>query len=286
MEKASKIISRREFDWLCQFTNHTPEEKEKLDAYVEEREKNVQFHKINKPKIEYVDGTKPNKASIWHMFRIHFHHVNGKPFEQTPDSLKNIEPIIKYFAKDPTFFDCDNLVKSIDGSELKPSFEKGILIIGDYGNGKTSIFRSLSEGFTKSTEQAKREYWKTAVLWNNLRFNSHNANDVVTEYESIERSEYKEDFFKKYSGFRLYFDDFKNEKTASNFGKTEIFREILENRYNKKAKTFITMNYDSEFPRNLNAALDSIAKRYGNHVYDRVFEMFNIIEFKGKSFRL
>lgn len=285
MEKVNKIISRREFDWLCQFTNHTAEEKAKLDAYVEERERNIQINKISKPNIEYIDGFEPDKANIWRMFNIHFHQVNGKPFVQTPDSLKNIEPIIKYFSKDNTFFECSNLVKLIDGSQLFPSFGKGILVIGDYGNGKTSIFKSLSQGFTKTTEQAKKEYWKTSRFWNNLRFNSHNSNDVVTEYESIERPEFKEDFYKKYSGFRLYFDDFKNEKTASNFGKTEIFREILEKRYDKKSRTFITMNYEPGYPNSLNAALDAIAKRYGEHVYDRIFEMFNIIEFSGKSFR-
>lgn len=285
MEKVSKIISKREFEWLSRFSNHTIEEEEKITNYIEHREKNVQYTKIKKPTITYVDGIEVSKSSIWHMFKNQFHITNGKPFEQTDDALKNIEPIIKYFAKDESFFNCSNLVTSFEGSELNPSFEKGILVIGGYGNGKTSIFNTLAKGFTSTTEQAKKEYWKSAAHWNQLRFNAYNANDIVTEYECIEKAEYKEEFYKKYSRFRLYFDDFKNEKIASNFGKTEIFREIIEKRYNNKAKTFLTMNYEPDKPFDLSAVLDSIAIRYGAHIYDRLFEMFNIIEFKSKSFR-
>lgn len=286
MEKINKIISRREFDWLCQFNSHTDEEKEKIEAFVVEQEKKINYQKFKKPEIIYTDGLEVNKANIWKLFLTSFKKVNGKEFIQTQDSIKNLEPLIKYFAKDQSFFECQNLVKTFEGVELKPSFEKGILIVGAYGNGKTSILKSLSKGFTQATELAKSEHWKTISQWNELRFNCHNANDVVTEFECIANANFKEEFYKKYTSFRLYFDDFKNEKIASNFGKTEIFREILEKRYNNEAKTFLTMNYEPKFPNDLSAALDSVANRYGNHVYDRLFEMFNIVEFKGKSFRI
>lgn len=285
MEKASKIISRREFDFLSQFNNHSPEEKEKLEAYLKDLEEKFQHVKIKKQEINYIDGYEPTKSNIWKMFLLNFKIVNGKDFIQTPDSLQNIEPLIKYFSQDADFLNCKNLIKEFEGVELKPNFKKGLLIIGPYGNGKTSILKSLSTGFTSTTELAKKEYWKSFTLWNRLRFNCHNANDVVTEFECIERAEYKEEFYKKYSGFRLYFDDFKNEKIASNFGKTELFREIIEKRYNNQAQTLLTMNYEPTKPFDLSYALDAIAKRYGEHIYDRLFEMFNIIEFKGKSFR-
>lgn len=286
MESAKKIISRREFEWLSQFKNHTPEEAEKMKIFLDEREKKRQFKKPEKPKLEFIDGHEPSKANIWKLFLNSFQKENKKPFQQTTDSLLNIEPIIKYFSQDPTFFECKNLITHFEGANLSPNFKKGLLVVGMYGNGKTAIFKALSKGFLETTERAKKERWKTARLWNELRFNSHNANDVVTDYECIKKAEYKEEFYRKYSGFRLYFDDFKNEKMASNFGKTEIFREILEKRYNLGSKTFLTMNYEQDYPENLSASLDAVGKRYGAHIYDRIFEMFNIIEFKGKSFRI
>lgn len=285
MERGKKIISTREFDWISQFSKHTPEETQKLKDYLAEKYKDRQFTKIEKPKIEFIDGVEVSKASIWKMFLNSFEKTNGKPFVRNEDTISNIEVLIKYFAKDKTFFDCKNLVKHFEGAMLNPNFDKGILVVGAYGNGKTALFEALSHGFKTTTEFSKQKYWKTAKDWNNLRFNIHNSNDVVTEFECIERGDHKEEFYRKYSGFRLYFDDFKNEKIASNFGKTEIFREILEKRYNAESKTFLTMNYDQAHPNDLNYALDSIGIRYGGHIYDRLFEMFNIIEFKGKSFR-
>src|SRR5690606_41179734 len=125
MEKASKIISRREFDFLSQFNNHSPEEKDKLEAYLKDLEEKYKHVKISKPEINYIDGYEPTKANIWKMFLLNFKIVNGKDFIQTADSLQNIEPLIKYFSQDADFLNCKNLIKEFDGIELKPNYEKG-----------------------------------------------------------------------------------------------------------------------------------------------------------------
>ncbi|OIQ22174.1 MAG: hypothetical protein BM557_02020 [Flavobacterium sp. MedPE-SWcel] len=89
-----------------------------------------------------------------------------------------------------------------------------------------------------------------------------------------------------------YFDDLKTERIASNYGKVNIFKELLEERYNrvdpktkKRLKTFVTCNFKEGFEDNLEKAVDEFGEKYGSRVWDRMFEMFNIIEFKGKSFR-
>jgi len=92
-----------------------------------------------------------------------------------------------------------------------------------------------------------------------------------------------------------YFDDIKTERHASNYGKVNLFKDILENRYNNRVqivkgvtkinKTFGTCNYKEGYEGNTEVALEEFGEMYGGRIYDRLFEMFNIIEFKGKSFR-
>lgn len=287
MEKASRIISRREFEWLSSFNELTPDEQKKIKAYQDHQKEKKTQQKPKEPpkKPDFIDGIPVNKKNVWSVFKHYYKIISGKEFIINEHSVRNIEPLIKYFIRDSSFFECQNLITNISGSDLEPSFKKGLLIIGGYGNGKTTMMKALSKAFLQTTETAKVEFWKTGHDWNDMRFTCHNANDIVTEYESLKDPEHKDFFYRKYTKFRLYFDDVKNEKTASNFGKTEIMREIIEKRYNLEKKTFITCNYNQNYPNELNPALDEFGIRYGGHIYDRLFEMFNIIEFKGTTFR-
>lgn len=284
------IITRREYEWLKTFEKLEPHEQAKVDEFEEHLAKSVitSASKPEKEKKEPVPGLVPDKKTIWKGFLQAFELSEKKPFVQNPDTLANLEPVIKYFARDPEFFKCLNLVKSFNGKQLENSFEKGILIVGDYGNGKTTIMTCLETLFRQNYKIAVRDGWDSQKAWNSLRFKGIKSHDLVTDFEILDpkKAEHtKEAFYRKYSGFRYYFDDLKKEKTASNFGKTEIVREILEKRYDAKAKTFGTCNYQEGMSGNLEQAIYEFGDRYGGHIYDRIFEMFNIIEFRGKSFR-
>jgi DNA replication protein DnaC len=279
------IITRREYEWLKSFESLEPHELEKIKEFEASLEVSESKKQVKKEPIVITKGLVPDKKTIWKGFLQAFLVSQGKEFSKTPDTLANLEPVLKYFAKDDTFFDCKNLVRTFNGKELENSFEKGLLIIGDYGNGKTTIMQCFEVLFKKNFEIAMTENWDTIRYWQSLRFKSSKSHDVVTEFETISNPEAKDNFYKKYNSFRYYFDDVKKEKTASNYGKTEIIREIIEKRYDKKAKTYITCNYREGYSGNLQDALVEFGDRYGGHIYDRLFEMFNIIEFKGKSFR-
>lgn len=279
------LITRREYEWLKTFESLEPHEIEKMKEFEASLIVSETQKQIVKEPIKRTQGLVPDKKIIWHGFLQAFLVAKGKEFLQNPDTLANLEPVLKYFANDPTFFDCKNLVKNLNGKVLDNSFEKGLLIIGDYGNGKTTIMQCFEILFKKNFEIATQENWNTISDWQKLRFKGSKSHDIVTEFETINSAEAKDSFYKKYSSFRYYFDDVKKEKTASNYGKTEIMREIIEKRYDKKAKTYITCNYREGYSNNLQEALVEFGERYGGHIYDRLFEMFNIIEFKGKSFR-
>lgn len=281
------LITRKEYEWLISFKELKPHEQEKVLAY----ESNILASKSENKAIcktfakESIKGLPVSKKIIWKIFNDVFYRVQGKAFIQTPETLANIEPIIKYFVKDESFSQCQNLVTSFNGKSLVLSFDKGLLIIGDYGNGKTSILTCLETAFKEIYLQALNENWDNVKDWNDLRFSGAKSHQIVTEFETLENHEARDNFYKKYSSFRFYFDDVKKEKIASNYGKTEIIKEIIEKRYDKKAKLHITCNYKEGYPNDLQEALYEFGDRYGGHIYDRLFEMFNIIEFKGKSFR-
>lgn len=266
-----RIISRREFDWLKTFKVLEPEEQKKIDEYEKAKQSqmvvNIPKKEILKTKPESIQKIMITKQLIWKFFKESYKIETGVKFNETTESIKNIEPIIKYFAVDDEFFKCDNLIKTMN----QPSFSKGLLIIGKFGNGKTSIMKALGRLFNHYNMP--------------IKFTCVNAHDLVTEWEGISTQGDKTAFFAKYTCKALYIDDVKKERKASNYLVTEVVRDILEKRYDKKLKTFITCNYREE--DKVGVLKDAIQEfnRYGNHIYDRVFEMFNIIEFKGKSFR-
>lgn len=240
-----------------------------------------------KKPIETIKGIELNKSNLYHGFKQVFKVLTGTDFEETPDTLANIEPIVKYFAKDESFKNCKRLIVNLEGSliPLEPSFDKGLLIIGNYGNGKSTILKCFEYMISHNYKIAVDKHWDNVYDWKNARFKIVNCHDLVSEFEGLSSPNAKKAFYQKYSTFRYSFDDLKKEKLASNYGITNVVQSVLEKRYDGKVKTFGTCNYPENEPNDLNKALYEFSTKYGGHVYDRVFQMFNIIEFQGKSFR-
>ena len=235
---------------------------------------------------ETIKGIELNKSNLYHGFLTAFKTLTGNDFEQNDDTLANLEPIVKYFAKDQSFRNCKRLVLNLEGSliPLEPSFDKGLLIIGNYGNGKSTVLKCFELMINHNYKIAVEKYWDNVLDWKNARFKIANCHDLVSEFEGLSTPEAKKAFYQKYSTFRYSFDDLKKEKLASNYGITNVVQSVIEKRYDGKAKTFGTCNYPENEPNDLNKALYEFSSKYGGHIYDRVFQMFNIIEFKGKSF--
>lgn len=258
----------------------------KSEDLTELEKKQIELYELkNKPTQEQIDYNKAyieklkkeetivfsfDKKTLWSEFLKRFKEVNDVEFIQTEESIENLKTIFLYFLKDEEFFFCKNL-----SSLSKPSFDKGLLIIGNYGNGKTSIMMT----FEKIFKNVK-----------GYSFKSYNANGIVNLFESIKSDEFSElsksDFERRMNNGVRYFDDVKTERHASNFGKVNLFKDILENREKNNALTYITCNFKDGHPNNIEEALNEFEDKYGARVYDRLFKMFNIIEFKGKSFRI
>jgi DNA replication protein DnaC len=241
-----------------QLHNPTREQQEKLKLYLE---------KVRNPEIE--KEFEFTKKTLWIEFLKTFKELNKVDFMQTSESLENIKPLFYYFLKDEQFLFCKNV-----HSMSKPSFEKGLLIIGNFGNGKTSVMLTFEKIF-----QGLKNY----------SFKSFTANEVVNLFESIgndlNSNLTKMEFERKMNHGCRYFDDIKTERHASNFGKVNLFKEILETREKNEVKTYLTANFKAGFPDDVFAAVEEFGDKYGCRVYDRIFKMFNIVVFNGKSFR-
>ncbi len=267
------IITTREYDWLKTFKSLTAEEQAKIDEYEANIEPQV-YKKPVKKSQESIPVQKIiwTKKLFWETFKKAYKMKTLNDFVENEETLANVGVVINYFLNNEKFFDSPRLIKNSGSTKLNPSFQKGLLIFGNYGNGKTSIMSSI--------EYMMKHY--RIPGW----FKGSKAHELVTKFEGIETPSAKQEFYSKYGGHRIYLDDVKKEKIASNYGKVDVIREILEKRYDNKAITHITCNQrEGDAQMNVDDALAEFGERYGGHIYDRMFEMFNIIEFKGKSFR-
>lgn len=230
-------------------------------------------------------GLAPDKKVLYKAFKLVFKNVYQKEFEETTESLLNLAVVINYFSKNDDFFKSTLLVRELDDKPLNNSFNKGLLIVGGYGCGKTTILEVLSIVIDHYFKESYNGLWNTHLQWRSIKYKFAHCHRVVTEFEGLSSPEDRVLFMDKYSNPKFCFDDLTKEKPASNYGVKNIFQEVLEKRYDKKSITHVTMNYSENYPNNIHKAIDFIGEKYGGHNYDRIKQMFNIVEFKGKSFR-
>lgn len=196
---------------------------------------------------------KLTKSIFWKLWEYHSQGC----YKINPDNAKVLKTVFRYFLKQEDFNQY-GLIKSV------PSLDKGLLIYGNYGIGKSLLFEILHE---IGKELVKKR--NDTSLW----FNRISSGSFVDEYMRASRDKESTFSLKNYYNGKLYIDDLGFEKKA--FNKTEVFADVLFERNKNKAITFVTTNHKPS----------EITERYGERIGDRLPEMFNIIKWEGKSFR-
>jgi len=291
LQQTGNIIGKSEYQMLLKLPKPSDDDnivawkdyeeaQEKIKSYEEMQERLKIGIQKNKDYIQsLVDKNfdapeyKISAENLYKKYIALFKENVGKPFDpKNEEALNNLLPLIFYFSKDERFFNCQNL-----SNISEPSFKKGLLIIGNYGNGKTTALFILENIFKGAKGKS---------------FKGFTTNDIVVMYEACDTEEKITEFDKLMKRGDRYFDDLCSERHASRYGKVNTMKEVLENRYNtmklnpeNPIKTFCTMNFDDDYPNDIQKALELIGVKYGSRIYDRVFEMFNVLVFKGKSFR-
>lgn len=226
-------------------------------------------------------------VSLYGLFKVFFLNANGEEFNPNHN---NGEPkvlvytLMYYLFRDIKFMSSPLLNNTIN----EPNRYKGLLVMGGYGCGKTSIFKAFRQLFFEASRDesilVKDVDGEMVPLkrYRKLFFAFFSVNDVVKDYEGCTTQEGKTRFWDIMIKGRHYYDDLTKEREASNYGKVELFQDILEGRYEKKMLTMASLNYMGETAE---STLKAMGAKYGPRVYDRIFEMFNIVELKGKSLR-
>lgn len=254
-----------------------------FDEYWEER-------RLEKIKID--EPAKPMKAmqpvdivSVYNLFKVKYHQLTGNPFDfEANDGESKIlaYTLLYYFFRDERFLKSPLINTDVN----EASMQKGVLVVGGFGCGKTSIFKAIRQMFfdaVKDEDILVKDVDGDEVSLRKYRrlFGYYTTNEVVQSFEYCTAPEEKERFWQTFSRGEIYFDDLMTERQASNYGKVELFKDILEIRYDKRLRTLASINPDG----NINETISAMGRKYGPRVYDRAFEMFNIIELKGKSLR-
>lgn len=158
-----------------------------------------------------------------------------------------------------------NLVKYFAGEagELDP--EKGLLINGGTGSGKSKFFSVMQQSLL------------------NLRASAYRIVSCIDVEQSIrmESMGVESNPYQHFNHGVMCFDDLGTEssETVIYGNRVNVMSEILQLRYNsfqnKGVKTHITTNL----------LMSEIEKRYGTRISDRISEMCNIVIFSWESFR-
>lgn len=207
---------------------------------------------------------------LWNFFLVEYEIINKRKFVISYESKAFVFTVMYYFLQSSKFYNSP-LFYTLPNCEI--SLKKGLLIVGGVGVGKTSIMKTIVSLISKCS-----------LNFGQHPVRMHNTVDIVEEFESCTNNS-RIDVIKKYSKSFRVFDDVKNEREASNFGKVDLFKDILYKRCeNYNFRTVILCNYESEFNSDIYQAIEGFG-RYGDRNYDRLFEAFNFIELKGKSNR-
>lgn len=145
------------------------------------------------------------------------------------------------------------------------SFEKGILLFGGIGTGKTTLMELLREN--PHAPFMMRAAWEIANEFQEKEVGVK----VIEKYGVLVPNQHATRFFSR-SHIGLCIDDAGTENKGMSFGNTKnVIAEILQARYQNinGPYTHLTTNLDK----------DELKNAYGLRVFDRMRQMFNIVEY-------
>lgn len=232
--------------------------KEEIDKVIRNAKREKYFAQKN---AEYADRIR--RAPQYRSFVAEelYEYSLGRIREQMPDFKvdSDNESIIKslsfYFSGDKR---CEQYGISLD---------KGIMLLGPVGCGKTTIMRmfSINSHNAYSVVSCKK------VTEDFTR----NGADSIDNYSSLVPV-YAHHYFGQ-TGIGICFDDLGTEEIKKHFGNvTDTMGDIIFHRYDNKA-----LKSKTHFTGNISG--DDIEQMYGSRIRSRLREMVNVISFNSDS---
>lgn len=200
--------------------------------------------------FEIIDGKKIyNFNQCLYFIEQQGKKIYGKNFQIYQEDLAVLYQLLIYAIKDEK-----NALK------LRLNLNKGILLSGPIGCGKTSIMHLIKPFFVKSSDYK-------IITCRDIAFNfAKNGYEALTPYT------HKTGFQPRIPSY--CFDDFGAEQQIKHFGnECNVMAEILLTRY----EDFVTNQCITHITTNLSAS--EIEIHYGNRLRSRMRSLFNVIAY-------
>lgn len=184
-----------------------------------------------------------------------------KPFIIDEDNEVVFEMLCYYFSGDPMF-----IAKAAAAGVQNPALEKGILLVGEYGTGKTWMMKLFMKNqrqvfFMRHAKEIANEYQK-------------DGGDQKTYIDKFKNAINDSSlFYHEFSG--LCIDDIGIEDSKKNYGNSKnVIGDIMELRY-KDGNGGVFLHATT------NLGVEGIEEKYGTRLRSRMREMFNYIVLTG-----
>lgn len=159
----------------------------------------------------------------------------------------------------------------MEPGKLNPN--KGLLLWGEIGTGKTTLIKGLQK-YMAAINQLACGYNNRSIC-----IEIKSAAEISLRYaaDGMKALERWTDW--EQAG-HLAIDEIGREEISTHFGTTcNIIQTLLQLRYEQR-HTILTHG-----TTNIDMSTDQFSNRYGSYIYDRVKEMFNVIRVGGDSRR-
>lgn len=270
-----------------QYWNKCLLESIEYDKQVELFQGNARKELLTEQKKEVIEVAEIDRKDLIERIKSHYLLKKGIEYDISENGAHFLELIVDYCFSPVIFgigqnkFESNPLIKNGNiGSTINR--DKGLCIVGNYGIGKTSLIDVISDFIFHSNKLIVKDIKGNPPTLITYRggysgMNLTPAHTIKAAKEEKDKIRYNELLESK----NITIDDIFSEDKS--YGQ-ETLKDFLEQRYTLGLKTSLVMNYCDD-SNNLDLTIESFGKRYGARLMDRFFEMFNLIEFTGKSKR-
>ncbi len=234
------VVNENEREFIIDQLKREKEASGRMKAYIE---------KLNAPKI-FISLT---PEQMFEVFKIRANQIINGVFIIDQDNVLIIKKLCLYFTKSP---DCEKY-----GIDLN----KGIMLAGGLGTGKTTIMKAFTLNQRQSYVMKKCRHIGYDFAENGFK--------IIKHFDYIETC--PENMYGQ-TEIGICFDDLGTEEERKHWGNNiNAMAEILQNRYDT------IPNYQTHITTNLNA--NQIEEIYGQRVRSRTREVFNLLSFEINS---